>query len=210
MNKKKILDFLKTLLIVAFATLLFAVAVCGYIYAGLGSDSVSVFQQGLSEAIGCELGIAALIYGVSFLILDFFISRKNIGWATIINSFLLGPCIKLVQWLMEPVFTVTDHLAYRVALLSMGILLVSVSCVILIRTNKGKNVLDAVAWGLSEKLKLPYRIARIIVDALMMLTGWLLGGVVGLGSIAAVFLTGPIIQFLNKTAEKIKAKRQEK
>ena len=210
MNRKKVFDFLKTLLIVSFATLLFAVAVCCYIYAGLGSDSVSVFQEGLSKAIGCSLGTAAYLYSISFLILDFFISRKNIGWATVINSFLLGLCIKLVQWAMEPVFTFSDHLAYRIALLAAGILLVSVSCVMLIRTNRGKNALDAVAWGLSEKLRLPYRVARIIVDALMMLIGWLLGGVVGLGSIFAVFLTGPIIQFLNKTADKLKAKKQEK
>lgn len=210
MNKKKILDFLKTLLLVIVATFLFAIAVRCYVYADLGSDSVTVFQQGLHEFTGLSLGIAAYLYSISFLILDFFLCRKNIGWATLINCFFLGLCIDLVA----PLFALLPPaeslgLPLRICFLAAGIFLVSLSCVMLIRTNKGKNVLDATAWGLSEKLKWPYRIVRILVDATLMLTGWLMGGVVFYGSIAAVLLTGPTIQFLNKAMDRIKRGREQ-
>ncbi len=209
MEKNKFVGFLWTLLWSAVATALFAVAVCCYIYADLGSDSVSVFQQGLSTTFRCSLGTASYIYSISVLLLDLLISRKNIGWASIINALLLGSFIDLMEWALHPLLTASSNIFFRCGLLAAGILLVSLSCVILIRTNKGKNVLDAVAWGLSEKLRWPYRIARICVDAAFMLAGWLMGGVVFYGSIAAVFLTGPVIQFFNKIAGKFLDKKKD-
>ena len=196
MRNQKIKEFLKTFLAVTIATFLFGIAVRCYIYANLGSDSVSVFQQGLSSTFSCTLGTAAYIYMAIVFVIDLFISRENIGWTTVLNALMLGGFIDLVNKLFAPFFQLSNAIAFRILLLAMGILLVSVSCVILIRLNKGKNALDAVAWGLTTRLKLPYRVVRIIVDAVLMGVGWLLGGVVGFGSIAAVLLTGPTIQLL--------------
>ena len=206
MNGGKIKELLKTILAVTIATFLFGIAVCCYIHANLGSDSVSVFQQGISHSLACTLGTAAYIYMGIVFVIDLFVSRENIGWTTVLNALMLGSFIDLVNKLFVPFFQLSDALAFRILLLTMGILLVSVSCVILIRLNKGKNALDAVAWGLSAKMKLPYRVIRIGVDAVLMGIGWLLGGVVGFGSLAAVLLTGPTIQLflsiLSKRAKK--------
>ena len=207
---RKIKDFLKTMFAVTVATFLFGVAVCCYIHANLGSDSVSVFQQGLSRTFSCTLGTAAYIYiGIVFVI-DLFISRENIGWTTVLNALLLGSFIDLVNTLFAGFFELGNTLAFRILLLTMGILLVSASCVILIWINKGKNALDAVAWGLASRLKRPYRTIRICVDAVLMGIGWLLGGVVGFGSLAAVLMTGPAIQFLLSLLSGRKKKAGEK
>ena len=196
MNSKRIKDFLITLLAVTVATFLFGVAVCCYIHASLGSDSVTVFQQGISNTLSVSMGTAAYIYiGIVFLI-DLFISRENIGWTTVLNALMLGTFIDLVNKWFAGFYTLSHGLPFRILLLAMGILLVSVSCVILIRLNKGKNALDAVAWGLTTRLKWPYRLVRICVDGVLMGIGWALGGKVFYGSVAAVFLTGPTIQFL--------------
>ena len=195
MKGNKIKEFLKTLVGVTIATFLFGVAVCCYIHAELGSDSVTVFQQGISNTLSVTMGTAAYIYiGIVFVI-DLFISRENIGWTTVLNALMLGTFIDLVNKWFAGFYSLTDALAFRILLLAMGILLVSTSCVILIRLNKGKNALDAVAWGLTSRLKWPYRLVRICVDAVLMGIGWALGGKVALGSIAAVFLTGPTISF---------------
>ena len=201
-----VLGFLKTFLAITVATFLFGVAVCCYIHAALGSDSVSVFQQGLSHTFSCTLGTAAYIYMAIVFVIDLFVSRENIGWTTVLNALMLGGFIDLVNKVFVPFFQFSDGLAFRILLLAMGILLVSVSCVILIRLKQGKNALDAVAWGLSTRLKLPYRVMRICVDAVLMGIGWILGGVVGFGSVAAVLLTGPTIQmFLSITNKKKKS-----
>ena len=216
MKGKKIIDFLITLVAVTVATFLFGVAVNCYITAGLGSDSVSVFQQGISHSLtalvqkinpdlSVSMGIAAYIYMAIVFIIDLFISRENIGWTTVLNALMLGTFIDLVGKWFKGFYTLTDALYFRMILLAMGILLVATSCVILIRLNKGKNALDAVAWGLTNRLKWPYRLVRICVDGILMGIGWLLGDKVGLGSIAAVFLTGPVIQlFLSILSKKEK------
>lgn len=209
MKGKKIRVFLKTFFAVTVATFLFGVAVCCYIHASLGSDSVTVFQQGVSNSLGVTMGTAAYIYMGIVFVIDLFISRENIGWTTVLNALMLGTFIDLVGKWFQGFFTLTDALYFRILLLTMGIVLVAVSCVILIRLNKGKNALDAVAWGLTNRLKWPYRLVRICVDAVLMGIGWVLGGKVFYGSIAAVFLTGPTIQLLlsllsktDKTSEK--------
>ena len=59
------------------------------------------------------------------------------------------------------------------------------------------NALDAIAWTIAEKIHVQYRIIRIILDALLIIAGYLMGGVVGIGSIIGVFGLGPLVAYLN-------------
>ena len=57
------------------------------------------------------------------------------------------------------------------------------------------SVMDAIASRLAEIFCCSFRLVRVVIDGMMMLTGWLMGGVVGVASIIAVLGTGPLIQF---------------
>ena len=47
---------------------------------------------------------------------------------------------------------------------------------------------------ISEKLKKPFGIVRVIVDVCFAVTGFALGGVLGLGTVICAFLVGPAAQ----------------
>lgn len=202
MTKTKTNEFLKTLLVVLTATMMLSVATCCYIHADFGSDSVAVMQQGLSVFTGLSLGNAAFAFSGALLVIDFFVARKNISWTSIVNCLLCGVFIDVANWALAPVFTFSGSFFYRVVLFIAGLFLVAGSCALLITYNRGMSVQDALVCWISEKLKVSYRVVRITMDALYMFAGWLMGGVVGVGSVVAVFGTGPLIQWMLRFGKK--------
>ena len=56
---------------------------------------------------------------------------------------------------------------------------------------------DYLSLGLRNYTPCPYFGCRIFTDALSALLCWLLGGLVGLGTLICAFCLGPLIQFFN-------------
>ena len=50
--------------------------------------------------------------------------------------------------------------------------------------------LDAIAYGLNRCLHIAYPIIRTLIDIILLICGFLIGGVVGIGSIIAMSTTG--------------------
>ena len=63
------------------------------------------------------------------------------------------------------------------------------------------NSIDALAMAVAEKFHFEFSILRIICDGLLILTGYLLGGVVGIGTAISMIFTGPMIDLINKAVD---------
>ncbi len=194
--------FLKDFAAVTVATAMLGAATCFYVRAGLGSDAVAVFNEGLSIFAGISLGTASWMLNLALLAAAFFCARSNIGWTTIFNSLLTGLFIDLADWALTPVFGLTDAIWYRWILFVCGLVLVAMSCALMMRECPGMSVMDAIASRIAEKLGCTFRIVRMSFDGALMLTGWLMGGVVGFASVIAVLGTGPLIQFFYQFGKK--------
>ena len=192
MNQKY---FVKDLAVVTLSTAMIAAATCCYVRSGLGSDSVAVFNEGLSVFAGFSLGTAAWCLIILLLTTAFVTARRHMGWTTIYNSLLCGPFIDLMNWVLSPVLHLSGGVVYRCILFAAGLLLVASSCALMIRACPGMSVNDAIATGLAKRLGCSFRAVRMGMDGTLMLTGFLMGGVVGIGSVIAVLGTGPLIQF---------------
>ena len=109
---------------------------------------------------------------------------------------------KLADALLEPVFSLSGALWYRWGIFLAGLLLLTGACALMIRLCPGMSVMDAIVTRLSEKLRVSFRAVRMTIDAALMVTGFLMGGVVGIGSVVAVLGTGPLIQFFVRFGKK--------
>ena len=71
----------------------------------------------------------------------------------------------------------------------------------------GVDPWTAMAVIISKKMKKSFRIVKIVLDALTLLFGWLMGGRVGIITLFCVFVGGPIIQksyeLLDKAFDKV-------
>lgn len=194
--------FLQDLVVVTASTVLIAIATCCYIRAGLGSDAVAVFYDGLSIFAGISLGTASWCMNIGLLVIALLTARKHISWTTVFNSLMCGVFIDIVDWLLAPVFNFDGGLLYRCLLYAMGPLLVALGCTLMIRKCSGMSVNDAITTGIANRLGCSFRAVRVSMDGIVMLTGWLMGGVVGFGSVAAVLCTGPLIQWFCQFGKK--------
>ena len=63
----------------------------------------------------------------------------------------------------------------------------------------GPNDLVAIVW--SDKWKKPFGIIRIVTDFCFVVTGFVLGGTFGVGTIICAFVVGPVAQIFMPYAE---------
>ena len=175
------------------AACMLGISVNLYIIAGIGSDSITVFEDGLHAALNISLGASSYLYSFLTIGIALLCARKYIGWTTITYSLLCGPAINIFGAILRPISLYSDSAVVKLILLCLAILFTAAACAVLIVFRNGMNSLDAIATVISERTGLQYRLIRTCMDALLMSTGWLMGGTVGLGTIPAVFLTGTAI-----------------
>ena len=194
--------FFKDLAVVTLSTALIGAATCCYVRAGLGGDSVAVFLEGLSTALGISLGTASWSLNIVLVALAFLMARKHIGWTTVYSCILTGSFVDLADALLEPVFSLNGALWYRWGIFLAGLLLLTAGCALMVRFCPGMGVMDALVTRLAERLGVSFRAVRMTIDAALMVSGLLMGGVVGIGSVVAVLGTGPLIQYFSQLGKK--------
>ena len=190
MNQK----FWKDLAVVTLSTAMIGAATCCYVRASLGGDSVAVFLEGLSIAGGISLGTASWGFNIVLLTLAFLTAREYMGWTTVYGCLFTGLFVDLTYVILSPILGLSVGLLYRWVILLTGLILLTAACALMIRLCPGMSVMDAIVTRLSERIGVSFRAVRISIDVILMLTGFLLGGVVGIASAAAVLGTGPLIQ----------------
>ena len=194
-------SLIKMAIVVITATPLFGICILFYTYAALGSDSLTVFEEGLSRFFHISLGNAAIIYNVASVIIGYLFARKYIGLTTVVNALLIGFCVNLLEPVLKPFLTLSNSIPFRILIFVIGLLTCCLGCAILIYGESGMSAMDAFATRIADLVHKEYRYVRIGCDAVAMLVGWLMGGVVGVGSIIATFGTGPLISVM---VEKLK------
>ena len=199
MKQKK---FIRDVAVVTLSTLMIGAATCCYVRAGLGGDSVAVFLEGLTHALGISLGAASWLLNIVLLTLGFLAARRHMGWTTVFGSVFTGLFVDLADALLEPVFGLSSALWYRGLIFLAGLLLLTEACALMIRFCPGMSIMDAIVTRLSERTGISFRTIRILIDTIMMFSGWLMGGMVGIGTVAAVLCTGPLIQWFSRFGKK--------
>lgn len=194
--RKLIEEFIAVLI----ASMFMAIGIVFELFAALGGDSITVIEEGLSKTLGVMVGTASILYSTFMITLVFFFARKYLGWTTIANALMIGSFMNLFYPLLAPIFT-SDILFYRYLVLLASVVLISIGCVILIRYQSGMNTADALATEIAARLHVEFRYARIALDGLMIGLGYVLGGTVGIGTIVAMALTGPAIDYINRLVD---------
>ena len=187
----KTLNILKKMLLILIGLIIVALGVRMYLRSGLGLDAFSVFYQGVSKVIHVTLGRALQICLLVLILAAFIIDRKVLGIGTIMHALLLGVFVDLLSIpLPSPhnVFAASGYLA-------VGVLLEGIGMGIYISAGLGVGAVDAFMLILYKRIKKNLKWARICVDCILAVIGFFLGGSLGVGTVAGVICTGPIIEF---------------
>jgi uncharacterized membrane protein YczE len=156
------------------------------VLAGLGLDPWDVLHQGLSRTVGLGIGTWAII--VSLVVLMGWTGlRQRPGVGTLANAVIVGAVIDLVLALVHP----PHALWARVALLVGGVAGNGIATGFYIGAGLGPGPRDGLSTGIAARGH-SMRVVRTAVEATVLLSGFLLGGTVGIGTLLYALAIGPI------------------
>ena len=191
-------QFLLSSLILCIAIILTGFGVALFIHANLGSDTITVFIDGLRKVLGITLGDASRIYNIVALLLALVLAFKHIGWTSIVYALSTGFLIDYFDVLLQSFQFAQQSMLLRIFIVVLGQLCIIFAFALLVRYGSGMDQLDAIAFGIHERTKISYALLRTGLDVVLIVVGFLMGGVIGIGSIIAVATTGYGIDIVMK------------
>ncbi len=168
---------------------LFGLGLAFMVAADLGLAPWEVLHQGLSRRTGIPIGTMGIITGIGVL-LAWIPLRERPGLGTVANVVVIGVVIDLALWKFPDV----THPAGRWSLLAGGLLAIGVGSGLYIGAGMGPGPRDGLMTGIARR---GHRIGvvRTAIEVSVLAAGWLLGGTVGIGTVAFSFGIGPLVGF---------------
>jgi uncharacterized membrane protein YczE len=157
--------------------------------ARLGVSPYDVLHQGIAAKTGLSVGTVVILVGLAILVL-WIPLRQRPGLGTVLNTLTVGLVIDLaLHAIPEP-----DLLAVRIPLLVAGIVVTGLGMGLYIGAGLGPGPRDGLMTGLAAK-GFPLWAVRTVLELAALLAGWVLGGNVGVGTVAFAFSIGPLGHF---------------
>lgn len=183
-----------------FGNLLLGIAIGVLRIAELGTDPFATMNLGVSSTLGLSFGFYSVLFNLLLFIFLFINSRELIGFGTFINMFLLGYTADLIVYLFQTMAIGEIGLGIRFLLLFVGVFISSTGLSLYVTANLGVSPYDALPLMMQEMTnnRIPFGIARLIVDATAVLIGYFFGAVVGVGTLVVAVSLGPLVSVFNK------------
>jgi len=153
----------------------------------LGNSPWTVFAEGVSRQTPLSIGAATVVTSFVLLVLWVPLGERP-GLGTVLNALLVGLAIDATLAVLEPA-----PLGVRVAELALGIALVGVGSGFYLGAALGPGPRDGLMMGLHRRTGRPVSLLRGAIEVSALLVGALLGGTLGVGTIAFALLVGPAV-----------------
>ena len=183
--------------------ILCGVGVSMFLYSGMGVDPASVFELGLAKVFRISYGTSSALINVVILLIVFFIDKNYINISSLIAIFGIGYTADFVRKILGILIQGEPNLILKLALILIGLFIMSCGIATYIKADLGVGAIDLISEIISRKSKMQYRLVRVIGDVAFVVIGFLLGGTVGVGTVVAAFLTGPTVQLVRPSIEKV-------
>ena len=166
---------------------LYGIGISLMVRASVGIAPWDVLTQGLSEQTELSFGLLTNLIGLVVLLLWIPIRQKP-GLGTILNVALIGPSAQFGLWL----FPQFDGLWQQIPAFVAGLSVLALATGMYIGANFGPGPRDGLMTGLHRRTGWPIAAVRTGIEASVLLTGWLMGGDAGWGTLAFALAIGPM------------------
>ena len=210
MKKRSIREWVVRAAILMVGLTIAHLGVTFFLLSDLGADSFNVLVQGVFRSLSGAAGSGILTHGRTHILVSIliwiilsFIDRSYIKIGTVLCMVCGGPIIDFFTWVLTPVTSSYQSIPGRVVMLCLGCVILAYGMTIVIKSDAGTGLNDLVSVVASDKLKTRFGITKLVVDAAFTLTGFLLGGKVGAGTLVSIALIGPVAEVFLPINEKL-------
>ena len=181
-------QMLRRLLQLYVGLVLFGVSMALLVRSRLGNIPWDVLHQGLVRQLGGTIGGWSIVVGVLVLLL-WIPLRERPGLGTVSNVFVIGASVDAALALLP----VPHPLALRVGFVAVGIVLNALATAAYIGARLGPGPRDGLMTGFVRRTGGSVRRVRTLIEAVVVLTGWALGGTLGLATFVFALTIGPLV-----------------
>ena len=158
------------------------------IVSGIGASPWNVLHQGIAINLGLSIGTIAFLVSFLVLLLWFFLDQK-MGMGTVINFIIIAIMIDVTIYFFEK----PELFFSKLIMVIGGILIIGFGTAMYLIANLGPGPRDGLMTGLQKKTSAPIALVRTTIEIIVVLLGWFLGGVVGVGTLMFAFGIGPAV-----------------
>ena len=156
----------------------------------IGAAPWDVLTQGIANHVPLSFGLITICVSVIVLLL-WIPLRQRLGIGTILNALLVGPSADVGFWLLPS----PEMLWLKVLFFVIGLVTLAAATGLYIGANFGPGPRDGLMTGLHQRTGRPIWLVRTAIEVTVVIVGWILGGNVGVGTVAFALLVGPLCQF---------------
>ena len=189
-------EIIKHCFFAAFGLATFATGVYLTIQANIGVAPWDCLFLGVEKTFGMKYGNVAVMTSLLVVAIDLLL-KERIGLGTLIDAVFTGKVVDFLNWLdLVPQQT---SVILGVCMMIAGLFLNGLGQFIYMRVALCCGPRDGMIVGLSKKLKgVPIGIVGVMIMAVVLFFGWMLGGPIGIGTIIGASLMAPIMQLVFK------------
>jgi len=179
---------LKTLFYLCSGLIFFGFGEGLLIVSGIGASPWNVLHQGVAISFGLSVGTVAFLVSFLVLLLWYFLDQK-LGMGTIINFIIIAIMIDVTIFYFDK----PNEFSTQFFMVLVGILLVGFGSAMYLIANLGAGPRDGLMTGLQKKTNAPISLVRTSIEIIVVLLGWLLGGIAGIGTLLYALGIGPAV-----------------
>lgn len=181
----------RRLLQLAVGLVLYGLTLALMIRSTLGNAPWDVLHQGMARHLPLTIGQAVVV--MSVVVLLFWIPLRELpGLGTVANAVVVGFSADLFLWLIaEP-----SALWVRIALMVAGVVLNGAATALYIGAQLGAGPRDGLMTGLHRRTGVSLRLVRTSLEVAVVVLGFLLGGILGVGTVLYAVAIGPLAQLM--------------
>jgi uncharacterized membrane protein YczE len=187
--------YVKKIILLVIGVAVSALGVSLFYALNIGTDPISVFVDGLHSQFNLDFGTITLINNSILIIFGLIFARKYLHIGTVIGGLVMGPFINIFLDMFKLI--IVDAVPYmaRFVLLFPAVALLGLGIALVISLEFGVGSMDLLTLTLRDVTKINLRWIKIALDFVFTVIGFILGGVIGAGTVVGVLLTGPVIGF---------------
>ncbi|HET7274567.1 MAG TPA: hypothetical protein VFI91_05280 [Longimicrobiaceae bacterium] len=168
----------------------YGLSVSFMIRSGLGLGPWDAFHVGIHQLSGMSIGTATILVGLLILVGTAFMGVRP-GAGTIANMILIGVFIDLLL----PFTPAAADWRWGFGYYAVGILMAGLATGMYIGAGMGEGPRDGLMMGISRRTRWPVRRVRTLIEVVVLVLGWLMGGTVGIGTVFFTLGIGPAVQW---------------
>lgn len=170
---------------------LYALGIVLTMKANIGYAPWEVFHAGVGKTIGMTIGNVSILTGILIVFLTFAMGEK-LGLGTLLNMVLIGIFMDFL--LRLDIIPIMSNWLSGCLMLFVGLFVISLASYFYISSGFGAGPRDSLMVALTRKIGLPVGMCRGGLELAAVISGWILGGMVGAGTVISAFIIGFCIQ----------------